>query len=189
MERERTHMPEGTHHIEAGRKGGRAKRGSVRESALYQGDTVDALLGVRGALGDGARPLTYAWCARERLYHYTSARRGAPNTVHPGEWTERVAQPKRDVRTVRPTVAQTMAHTSPALAFIERYEAQRVSRSRPPMLRGAGSVALRDQRAVALTLGARHALARVNEWATAEGSAQRAEDWARLCERVNAREA
>lgn len=158
----------------------RGRGANVRiDSALHIGDAPDALLGARGALGEGARPLLYAWCERERLYHYTSARRGAHNAVHPGTWTERVAQPKRPVLTYGGTSVS-------ARVFAERYDAQRLDRA--PMLRGAGSVALRTVRPVALTLGARHALARVNAWSTPEGNAQRTADWNALRARIDARE-
>jgi hypothetical protein len=85
------------------------------DSALAIGDTPDALLGTSGALGDGARPLLYAWCRIERAYHYTSARRGELNAVAPGRWTERVAQPVRDVRVT----------ANAAQAFVAAYDAQR----------------------------------------------------------------
>jgi len=154
------------------------------DSALFIGDAPDGVLGTRGALGEGARPLLYAWCERERLYHYTSARRGAHNAVHPGRWTTNVAQPKRDV-TVRTPVWML---TNPE-AYGYAYDARRVAWNRAPMVRGAGNGARADHPPVALTQATRRALARVNEWSTADGRAQGAADWRALCARIAARDA
>lgn len=136
-------------------------------------DTPEDVLGLRGV----ASTIAYAWCERERAYHYTSRRRAQYAQPSPGRWTQNVAQPKRTV-TVRALDRNYSA----------QYDAQRVTRSRAPMTRGGGNGILVESHPVALTDGARHALARVNRWSTVEGMLERTRDMHALMAKIDARE-
>lgn len=134
-----------------------------------------ATLGNHGRIG----VFGYAWCEREGAYHLNTARPSLPNMTVQGKlhelWTRNTSQPVTPVTVV----------TGAASAFVKRYNAQRTHHA--PMLRGAGSAAPIESHHVALTLGARHALARVNEWSTDAGTREREQDWQTLCAKIDAR--
>lgn len=93
------------------------------DAGAHVGDTPNSVLGLRGI----ASTITYAWCASERLYHYTSRRRAGINQVASGKRTERSAQPKRDVHTVRKYMLDDGTLLRAADVFISQYDAQRIT--------------------------------------------------------------